>query len=615
MVLLLQLLGVLVVLPVVLALFLYFNKNNRWQKCAVFFVAGVLIIGAVWAVAQSRVAFQLPTGVDEWFGKFVVIANLAVFAGIAYVSQLWKNIWFAGIGLVQVFLLGWIGYQPGWTGGSGAFLLDHLAILMLLLINGVGAVTLVFSWKFMETHEQRFDLKKSRRPLFFAITSLLLGVMNGLVLADHFLSWFLFWQIIVLGGFILIVHDRTETAVRNGQSFVNHHMVGGTSFLAGVVWLRTLTPSLSLSETLLFADSAALLAPLALFVLAGLAFSAQFPFQDGLIGSTVAPMPVAVLLQAATLANAGVYLIFRVSPLFMNTLLAKVVAVIGAFSFAAGALMAMLQHDTKRMLTFTTISVLGLILALASFASLQAIYLAALLFVLHGMAKALLFLSTGSYSQSRLPYGLTLLGALAMTMPPFGVTAAQWTAIEGSLQNPPALLLLVAGAVFSMLAWTRFIGKRWSAFRGVYAPIGKELASAAPQVALAGMVVLTALFLVPFANYFVAPILKENYGRFADIAQANKEGLSISSFSGIDPLYLFGALLGIAGLSRLLTRVLVRAAAAPGVEVELPMIKIKSTVSHDIWLLSLLPDSQKVYHYATAIAGALIILMFEVVIR
>ncbi len=408
---LLHLMGILVMMPILFAIFFFLNKNPRFLKNAVFFLAGILIAGVGWAVSLGFLAFEAPTGYADLFIKLVLLANLVVVVGIIYLSRLWKNLWLSGLGVVQAVLLGWMsGGQPGWPVGAGGFLLDHLSVVMLLLVNGVGSIVLVFSLNFMETYEHRFSLVNSRQPLFFAGMALLLGAMNGLVVANNFLIWFLFWQIMVLCGYILITHDRTNRAIKNGRSFVIQHLAGGVAFLVGVVWLRLLTPTLSMSETLMVSDAIALLPPLACFVLAGLVFSSQFPFQSGLIRSITAPLPVSVLLQAVALSNAGIYLIIRLSPLFMNTLLAKIVAVIGAFSFAAAALLAMLQHDTKRLLTLMTISSFGLILALGCFANLQAIYLATLLIFLHGMTKALLFLCIGSHSQSRFAYWLTLVG-------------------------------------------------------------------------------------------------------------------------------------------------------------------------------------------------------------
>jgi hypothetical protein len=229
----------------------------------------------------------------------------------------------------------------------------------------------------------------------------------------------------------------------------------------------------------------------------------------------------------------------------MNTLLAQILAVIGAFSFAAALLLAAMQHDDKRILTMTTISSMGLVIALACFPALQAIYAAILLAVLHGIAKALLFLSSGSHSRSSVPAFLALLGGASMLLPPFGAPMAQWTAMEAAVRNPVAMGLLIAGCIFSMIVWARYMVKQVSVGISVGPKKMMNLLLHAPQLLLALGIIVLSIFIVPFANYFVMPVLKENYGRFDDIAQGTVESFLLQNFSGVDPMQLFAGLAAI----------------------------------------------------------------------
>ncbi len=129
MVLLLHLMGILVMMPILFAIFFFLNKNPRFLKNAVFFLAGILIAGVGWAVSLGFLAFEAPTGYADLFIKLVLLANLVVVVGIIYLSRLWKNLWLSGLGVVQAVLLGWMsGGQPGWPVGAGGFLLDHLSV-------------------------------------------------------------------------------------------------------------------------------------------------------------------------------------------------------------------------------------------------------------------------------------------------------------------------------------------------------------------------------------------------------------------------------------------------------------------------------------------------------
>ena len=660
------LIGLLIGLPGVLAGFLLLNRNRALQKAVVILMAAILLGSGALALSIRTANIPLPAGLADLGLPLAVGANLAALAGLAYLSGAWKNRWIGGLQAVQAGMLIWLAVSGRGVSQSGLFVLDHLALLMLLLVNGTGALALLFALKYMERHEQRRGIDSKRSALFIAAAAFMSPAISGLLLADHLLWLLFFWQILIVAGFILVSHDRTTMALKNGRSFVGWQLFGGAVFLAGAIGVQSAARTLTISELLVFNDANLILLPVAFLVTACLLMTAQFPFQAGLLHCAAAPAPAAVMLQAVTLVNAGIYLMIRLSPLLMNTWLAKVVAVIGMFSFAAAALLALMQHDSKRVFIFSTISCAGLAIALASLANLQAIYAAILLTLLHGATKTLLLMGTSGNASSRLSMRLTLLAALSMLMPPFGIPLMQWTALEAVTQNPVAVLLLVAGIVISMLYWARFIVKRLETI-GQAGAAKLEPLYAFPQIAAAAAVVLLGLFSVPFTNWLIAPVLRENFRRFSDIAQGDAASFLIRDWVGINPLLLFAALAGIVVPGWLVLRWLsLRQSVEPVVEStgevaeataieeaqetetdvgtdSLPAVATGDSIEPAIvavvekepeeltplvdervaagfhfptrTVLSLFPDAPKTHLYVTVIAGALIILMFEVVIR
>ncbi len=532
-------LGLMVVVPLLGALFFLQKKRSRLQRGVVFCLTSVLIIGACWALGLGK-GFYRPTGqLADMLNFFFVAGNVLVVVGLGYGSKRWKDWTLGGLALAQGLLLGWVIWQTGQVAVSGSFRLDHLSALMMVLVDGVGVSILLVVIRTMG---------KSRQPSFIAMAIVLLGSMNGLVLSNQLLWMFFFWQTTVLSAFGLLALSRTPLALTAAKYFVKVCSVGSMAFLVGISLVFTGAGTLLISELLVFKEAALLMAPLSCFVVAGLVLSAQFPFQDALVRSSVFPDPVLALLQSSSTVIAGAYLILRLSPLFMNTWLAKMVAVIGAFTFAAALLSAAMQQNYKRFLTLTTSSSMGLAIALACFSSLQAIYAAILLVVLHGATKACLFLCSSSRSRSPIPHILTLVAAASLLTPPFGAPIAQWTAIEAAVRNLPAMGLLIAGSVFSMVVWTRFIGRRLSSIERYDVRIKGSLLQHASHLVLATGLTGLSVFLLPFANHFVMPVLKENYGRFDDIAQGNVEALILQDFSGVNPLFYFIALSVVFGV-------------------------------------------------------------------
>ena len=624
------LLGLMVLVPLLGALFFLQNKNSLLHRGAAFCLTSVLIIGACWAFWLGSGSYQ-PTGpLSDVLNFFFVAGNAVVIVGLGYGSMRWKDGALGGLALAQGVLLGWVLWQTGQGAGPGSFRLDHLSSLMMVLVDGVGVSILLVAVRTMG---------KSRQPLFIAMAIMLLGSMNGLVLSNQLLWMFFFWQTTLLSAFGLLALSRTPLALSAAKYFVKVSSVGSIAFLAGISLVFTGAGTLQISELLIFKEASLLMAPLSCFVVAGLVLSAQFPFQDALVRSSVFPDPVLALLQSSSTVVAGVYLILRLSPLFLNTWLAKMVAVIGAFTFAAALLSAAMQQNSKRFLTLTTSSSMGLAIALACFSSLQAIYAAILLVVLHGAAKACLFLCSSSRFRSPIPGILTMVAAGSMLTPPFGAPIAQWTAIESAVRNLPAMGLLIAGSVFSMIVWTRFMGRRLSAIEEHDTHLKGTLLQHAPQLLLATGLTGMSIFLLPFANHFVMPVLKENYGRFDDIAQGNVEALILQDFSGVNPLFYFTAFAVVFGLGWVVNRTFAKQVGTISekintlpdmdgiflLEIEAALAEEKAAAEEEsaplprmiprCSIFVVFPDAQQTYLFATVIGGALIILMLEVVFR
>ena len=534
--------------PLMLALFFLLNKNSLLQRPAVFFMAAVLFVCSGWALVQGNGVYQPAESVSKILGGAFIVGNVAVLLGTAWWSRQRKE-WRQGcLTVLQASLFGCLLWRFGSAAGSGYFVLDHWAGLMLLLVNGVGAVVWLVAAQSTQSHERRRSRKKQKQPIFYATFALLMAMMNGWILANQLLWMYFFWQVALWCLALLLADERTKSASANAKTFAALHSVGGIALVSGMILTFSTAGTLQIAELLVAKDATALLAAFSCLVVAGLIFSGQFPFQSGLISTATVPSTVSALLQSSVTATFGVYLVARISPVFMNTLLAKMVAVIGAFSFAAAALLGAMQQDSKRALTFMTVSSMGLAIALSAFAVLPAILAIPLLLLLHGAVKALLFLCIDSQPGVPLPQGLILMGAVSLLMPPFGMPLIQWIALESSLNHPIAMGLILAGCVFSMVGWTRFMGGRFPVDFAQLDRSRERLLAYAPQLVLAAAATGLSLFLIPFANYSVLPILKENYGRFSDIANEETSAFLIQHISGIDPLLLFAAMGGVFGL-------------------------------------------------------------------
>jgi proton-translocating NADH-quinone oxidoreductase chain L len=280
---------------------------------------------------------------------------------------------------------------------------DGLTSIMLIAITLVGSLIAIYSAGYM-----RGDLGY---PRFFAIFSLFLFAMTGLVLADNFIVLYGFWEGVGLCSYLLIGFwfEKPSAAAAARKAFLVTRL-GDVGLLLGILVLYHYLGGVFDFTTIFShaqrADRDILLVACLLIFCGAAGKSAQFPLHVWLPDAMEGPTPVSALIHAATMVTAGVYLVARCTPLFELVPTAQaIVAVIGAITSLMAALIALTQNDLKRVLAYSTLSQLGyLFMALGSATishsstALVGFAVTAAIFHLftHAFFKALLFLGAGS---------------------------------------------------------------------------------------------------------------------------------------------------------------------------------------------------------------------------
>jgi len=343
-------------------------------------LAGFLITAAFGRRLGDQ-AHWIPVGavVLSWAVAMIVVtgalANSAPFGEDGHGLTLWQ----------------WI--PAGAFNVSAGFFVDHLTAALLIVVTTIGMLVHVYSIGYMAHDAGRWR--------FFAYLNLFMVSMLLLVLADSWLLLFVAWELVGLSSYLLIGfwYRKNSAALAAKKAFIVNR-VGDVGFALGIMAIFVDTGTLNIRDSIaaLTASGAALTIPIwivALLVFAGaVGKSAQFPLHVWLPDAMEGPTPVSALIHAATMVNAGVYLVARANPIFTSApQVMTVVAAIGIFTAILAASIAMTQTDIKRVLAYSTLSQLGYM-----FASLGVGAFTAAIFHLmtHGFFKGLLFLGSGS---------------------------------------------------------------------------------------------------------------------------------------------------------------------------------------------------------------------------
>ncbi len=499
--------------------------RNLWLIPVIPMVAAGLI--ALLPQPRRRTAATLAIG-------SLAISFLLAVTAFAHVLQHWSS----GAPTREIVSIDWLSFgsstlQMGWV-------LDPLAVIMLVMVTFVGSLIFIYSTGYM-SHDENFTR-------FFCFLALFAGGMLGVIIANSLLLLFMCWEIVGLTSYLLIGfwYHKPSAAAAAKKAFLTTR-VGDIFFLLGIVWLFAQTGTLLFYNHGAGAMEPAALAVLlsqhaawgltaagaiALLIFAGAAGkSGQLPLHVWLPDAMEGPTPVSALIHAATMVAAGVYLVARIYPLMSagagpgtTTAALTVVAWIGAATALFGALVAVAQFDIKRILAYSTVSQLGyMMVGLATGGVAVGIFH----LITHAFFKALLFLGAGSVihgcheeqdirkmgglrAQMPITFAAYTVGMLALSGFPIFFSGF-WSkdAIVGAAHHWPVsqgpFWMLLAGALLTAFYMMRQVGY---VFLGVWRGHGHAHESPAvmtvPLVILAFFAIALGLLGTPAWPWFTA---------------------------------------------------------------------------------------------------------------
>jgi len=439
----------------------------------------ILTIGSVIGLSAISVYLFLTVhepivfAVSHIVNQVVAVADILLLLYFGYVAIKRKSIL---VGILSVLQLGTLLYLltkiPSAEGAQ--FYIDKLSLFMYLLINIISGVIAAFSLQYIDEE----DCSAYRKRFFMATMLWFIGVMNIIVSVDNIEYFFLLFELTTLASYLFISFRKDEVSIKNALTALWMNQIGGLAILAAMLYsiFTVGYGTVSFTQLISSASTVGILMPFALLSIAALIKGAQMPFSKWLLGAMVAPTPVSALLHSSTMVKIAPFLILRLSPALHGTPVATVIICLTAFVFLVAAISALAQDNFKRILAFSTISLLGLMIMMGAIGTPVAIVAALVLMLFHGISKCMLFLNAGilekvfhmkqASDMEKLgetgPFTalVVAIGFMSLLLPPFGAFVGKWFSIETigagiADQKLVYALVLVAiacgGAVLSLL--------------------------------------------------------------------------------------------------------------------------------------------------------------------
>ena len=357
----------------------------------------ILLIIALAPLVGALIAGLLRNQIGRVGAHSVTIAGVALSCALSF-YVLYQMVW-GGAPTYNENVYTW--FQVGDFSTHVGFMIDRLTALMMVVVTFVSLMVHIYTIGYMADDDgyQRF----------FSYIALFTFSMLMLVMANNFFQLFVGWELVGLVSYLLIgFWFKKPTAIfANLKAFLVNR-VGDFGFILGIAGVLYFFHTLDYQAVFDHANilngktlaiwgatpwSAASVICLCLFV-GAMGKSAQVPLHVWLPDSMEGPTPISALIHAATMVTAGIFMVARMSPLFVlsDTALSTVL-VIGATTAFFTGLIGIVQNDIKRVVAYSTLSQLGYMTA-----ALGASAFGAGIFHLmtHAFFKALLFLGAGS---------------------------------------------------------------------------------------------------------------------------------------------------------------------------------------------------------------------------
>ncbi len=536
-----ELISFLILFPLVISVLLLFLPNNVFQKIVVYTSTAVIMLAVIFLTFKYFNSGSLFFSFSdvELINKTIFYLELALSFILLFLAFKYKKILVIIFLAIQFFFMLTLEKGLSLVESHTPLYLDQFSLIMALIIGIIGGIICIYAVTYMKGFHKDHQEVQDRRPFFFFILFVFISSMFAIVFTNN-LSWLYFaWEITTVCSFLLIGYKKDAESIKNSFWALLINLFGGICFAIALIYMVNILHVIELSSLTTLKGFIVFL-PLVALSIAGLTKSAQLPFSTWLTGAMVAPTPVSALLHSSTMVKAGVFLLVKMAPMYTGTAIGILVALIGGFTFLITSFIAVTQRDAKKILAYSTIANLGLIVLCAGIGTYEAVWAAILLIIFHAIAKCLLFLCVGLVEHilhnrdlesmdglilkmPKLAWSM-LIGMAGMFLAPFGMLISKWAVLKALTEVHPSLAIIVIfGSAATLLFWVKWMGKLLIGVENPEEDIEKSIKPGewASVFSLGFLTVAVCLFFPVIAAVLIEPYIINIYGHAVSLGEGN----------------------------------------------------------------------------------------------
>ena len=518
-----------IISPWIFALMVYLVKNDIVTNVLSYLLLPIL---AFFAIEIFYGALPVYIHTPKIIDILMDVYDFGLLFFFLYVGVKHKNFLVMSFAILQILLLIMALIMMPSSQTPNIFV-DKLSAFIYVIVALVGVPIVIYATKYMDYNEKN-------KHTFIAILLWFLGVMNFAVSVNNIEWFFALFETTTLASYILISFRKDKEAINNGILALWMNQIGGIAILIALILLIKYNGYYHFTD-ILNHPKTVVISALGFLSLSALVKGAQMPFHKWLLGAMVAPTPVSAILHSATMVKIAPYLLLRIAPIIKGTLLAKLLIITTGYVFVVGAVIALTQDNFKKILAYSTISLLGLMMLAAVVGTPIAVTASLVLIIFHAFAKGFLFIEAGILEKvfhvkyikqmrrlvEKAPITLMFVffGFLNMTFIPFGTFIGKWMMIEevsNFLQHGSYIVLIIyvgAGSAFLSILYMKVLGISVRKAHGIerVKPIKLPLTFNFISVWYYVWLLIITIFIAPFIANEIVPIANMIAGKAANI--------------------------------------------------------------------------------------------------